>query len=209
MLSPGPSLLFAALPPVSRVPYRRSFVHGSGGGVGLPWGTVKLLAHTIKATALTGLIVLALPAVGRAGAEPATVELTMSNFHYCAGQTCSPADQGYVRQKSGPVAGTDNPAAIVDVPEGATVHWTYHDVGPGSCDFFQQCPGHNVRIEDGSADGARVGFVKARSGAGVITATINQPAGTLIRYFCSVNDHYQLGMTGILRVVPAGGGQAR
>jgi len=174
---------------------------------GLRWGTVKFLAHTMKAAVLTGLIVLALPAVGRAGADPATVELTMSNFHYCAGQSCSPADQGYVRSKNGPVAGTDNPAAVVDVPEGATVHWTYHDVGPGSCDFFQQCPGHNVRIEDGSEKGTGVGFAKARSGAGVITATINQPVGTLVRYFCSVNDHYQLGMTGLLRVVPAGGGK--
>ncbi len=169
---------------------------------------MKLIAHTIKATVLTGLLVLALPAVGRAGAEAGTVELTMSNFRFCAGPTCSPTDQGYVRTKNGPVAGTDNPTAVVDVPEGATVRWTYRDVGPGSCDFFSQCPGHNVHIEDGSADGAKRGFVKARSGAGVVTFPINQPAGTLIRYFCSVNQHYQLGMTGLLRVVPAGGGKA-
>lgn len=168
---------------------------------------MKPIALTFKASVLTGLLVLALPAVDRAGAEAGTVELTMSNFRYCAGQTCSPADQGYVRQKNGPVAGTDNPATVVDVPEGATVTWTYHDVGPGSCDFFQQCPGHNVRIEDGSEKGTGLGFTKARSGAGVITTTINQPAGTLIRYFCSVSDHYQLGMTGILRVVAAGGGK--
>jgi len=208
MLSPGPSLLFAALPPFSRVPYPRRFVHGSGPAPGLRWGTVKLIAHTIKATVLTGLLVLALPAVGRAGAEAGTVELTMSNFHYCAGPSCSPADQGYVRTKNGPVAGTDNPSAVVDVPEGATVKWTYRDVGPGSCDFFQQCPGHNVRLENGSEKGIGVGFTKARSGTGVISTTIDQPVGTLIRYFCNVNDHYQLGMTGLLRVVAPGGGKA-
>jgi plastocyanin len=169
---------------------------------------VKLIALTIKASVLTGLLVLALPAVGRAGAEGSTVELTMSNFRYCAGQTCSPADQGYVRSENGPVAGTDNPATVVEVPEGATVKWTYRDVGPGSCDSFQQCPGHNVRIEDNTAKGVGVGFTKSRSGAGVISTTISQPAGTLIRYFCSVNDHYKLGMTGLLRVVPAGGAKA-
>lgn len=130
----------------------------------------------------------------------------MSNFHYCATATCSPADQGYVRTTSGPVAGSDNPHAITDVPEGSTVRWVYRDTGPGSCDFFAQCPGHNVRFEDGTSDGARVGFAKARGGPTAITATITQPAGTLIRYFCSVNNHYQTGMTGILRVVPPAGG---
>ena len=85
------------------------------------------------------------------------------------------------------------------------MRWTYHDVGPGSCDFFQQCPGHNVRFEDGTSDGAKIGGARARSGATEITATITQPAGTLIRYFCSINNHYQEGMTGILRVVARAG----
>jgi plastocyanin len=125
----------------------------------------------------------------------------MSNFHYCAAKSCSPADQGYLRSENGPVAGADNPHGIVDVPAGATVKWVYRDVGPGSCDSFQQCPGHNVRIEDGTAEGARVGGTKARSGELAITTPITAPPGTLIRYFCSVNKHWQLGMTGILRVV--------
>ena len=128
--------------------------------------------------------------------------------HRYARRRAAPADQGYVRTKNGPVPGTDNPGAVVDVPAGATVTWTYRDAGPGSCDFFQQCPGHNVRIENGSEKGTGVGFTKSRSGAGVITTTIDQPVGTLIRYFCSVNDHYQLGMTGLLRVVAAGGSKA-
>jgi hypothetical protein len=159
----------------------------------------------MKAAVLAAVLVLAGPAVGDVqGAELGTVELSMSNFRYCAGTSCTPADQGYVRTSTGPVAGTDNPHGIVDVPEGSTVRWVYRDVGPGSCDFFEQCPGHDVRFEDGSAEGASMGTVKSRSGTSAITATIGRKPGELIRYFCSVNDHYQLGMTGILRVVAAG-----
>jgi len=146
------------------------------------------------------LIVAGLPGGGRSARADSTVELSMSNFHYCAAKTCGPADQGYARSDNGPVAGTDNPHGIVDVPAGATVRWVYRDVGPGSCDSFEQCPGHNVRIEDGTAEGTRVGGAKARSGELAIQTTITAKPGTLIRYFCSVNKHYQLGMTGILRV---------
>jgi hypothetical protein len=159
---------------------------------------------TIQATAVVTLLMFAGPPAGAAGgAGSNTVELTMSYFHYCATATCSPADQGYVRTSGGPVAGTDNPKGIVDVPEGSIVRWVYRDAGPGSCDFFQQCPGHNVRIEDGSTEGTRVGGAKARSGPEFITAAITQKPGTLIRYFCSVNNHWQEGMTGIIRVVAA------
>lgn len=157
---------------------------------------------TMKAAVLVAVLLLAGPGVGDVqGVESGTVELTMSNFRYCAATSCTPADQGYVRTSSGPVAGADNPHGIVDVPEGSTVRWVYRDVGPGSCDSFDQCPGHDVRFEDGSAEGASMGWVKSRSGSPAITATIGRKSGELIRYFCSVNDHYQLGMTGILRVV--------
>jgi plastocyanin len=159
----------------------------------------------IKAAVLAAVLVLGGPALGGVqAAESDTVELSMSNFRYCAGVSCTPADQGYMRTASGPVPGTDNPHGIVDVPEGGTVRWVYRDVGPGSCDFFDQCPGHNVVFEDGSAKGARMGFVKSRSGGAAITATIGGKPGELVRYFCSVNNHYQLGMTGILRVKAAG-----
>jgi plastocyanin len=151
------------------------------------------------------LVMIAAPVGDARAAAPGTVELTMSNFRYCATATCSPADQGYVRSSSGPVAGADNPTGIVDVPAGGTVVWTYRDAGPGSCDFIQQCPGHNVRFEDGTTEGTRVGAARARSGPTTISVTITQQPGTLIRYFCSINNHYQTGMTGILRVVaPAG-----
>lgn len=147
------------------------------------------------------LVVLGMPAVGYAeGDASGTVELSMSNFRYCAAHSCTPADQGYVRTKGGPVPGSDNPAAIVEVPEGATVRWVYRDVGPGSCDSFEQCPGHNVRLDDGSGNGPSLGFTRSRRGEAAIVTTIHQPPGTLIRYYCSVNDHYQLGMTGLLRV---------
>src|ERR1041385_9382307 len=126
----------------------------------------------VKAAAvLAAMFVVAGPAGSVQGAEAKTVELSMSNFRYCAATTCTPADAGYLRNKSGPVAGADNPHAIVDVPEGATVRWVYRDVGPGSCDSFEQCPGHNVRIEDGTAEGTRVGGAKARSGELAIQTT--------------------------------------
>jgi plastocyanin len=156
----------------------------------------------MKAAVLAAVLVVGGPAVGSVqGAESGAVELTMSNFRYCAATTCTLADQGYVRTENGPVPAADNPHGIVDVPEGSTVRWVYRDVGPGSCDSFEQCPGHNVRFEDGTAKGAGIGSAKARSGTVTITTTINQKSGELIRYFCSINDHYRLGMTGILRVV--------
>ena len=164
---------------------------------------MKLIAASLRTAAIAGLALVGFPATGAGAATPGTVDLTMSNLRYCAGTTCSPFDQGYLRTSGGPVAGADNPHGIIDVPEGSTVRWVYRDVGPGSCDFFQQCPGHNVRLEDGSADGGKVGFVKSRGGEAAITMTVTQPAGTLVHYFCSVNDHWQLGMTGILRIVPA------
>ena len=157
---------------------------------------------TVRASVLAGLLlVLGTPAVSSALPQSsATVELTMSNFRYCAAASCTPADQGYVRTENGPVPATDNPAAVVNVPEGATVRWVYRDAGPGSCDSFDDCAGHNVRLDDGAAEGRGLGFARSRSGETAIVTTIHQPAGTLIRYYCSVNDHYQLGMTGLLRV---------
>jgi plastocyanin len=160
------------------------------------------VSATMKAAVVAAVLAIAGPPVGTArAAAPDTVELTMSNFRFCAATTCTPADVGYLRTNAGPVSGTDNPLTIVDVPKGATVKWVYRDVGPGSCDSFQQCPGHNVRFEDGTAEGVSVGAARSRSGEGSFTATVDQSSGGLIRYFCSINDHYQLGMTGLLRVV--------
>lgn len=157
----------------------------------------------MKAALAALLVMVALPVgVPGAGAADGAVELTMSNFRYCRTATCAPTDVGYLRLSSGPVAGTDNPASIVDVPAGGTVRWVYRDTGPGSCDFFgARCPGHNVQFENGTPGGLSEGTARSNKGPTVITARISDEPGTLIRYFCTINGHYQMGMTGILRVV--------
>jgi hypothetical protein len=144
------------------------------------------------------LFVLA-PTAPASAADSATVSLDMSNFRFCRHAPCLPSDQGYVRNPlGGPVPGTDNPTAIVDVPAGATVVWTYRD---SVCDAFEMCPGHMVMVEDGSAMGRKVGFAAARKGGTTVTYRVTQAPGTLIHYFCNVNNHDQFGQTAILRVV--------
>ncbi|GAA0611006.1 hypothetical protein GCM10009547_11300 [Sporichthya brevicatena] len=66
---------------------------------------------------------------------------------------------------------------------------------------FERCPGHEVMIEDGTAEGRHVGIVKARSAKKTITYRVTEAPGTLIRYFCHINNHDTLGQTAILRVV--------
>lgn len=163
---------------------------------------VKMRGVLLKATVIASLLVVFGPVGEPSAATEDTVELTISNFRYCKTPSCSPDDQGYVRLSSGPVAGADHPSAIIDVPEGSTVTWVYRDIGPGSCDFLgDECPGHDIRFEDGSPQGLKMGYAAARSGPTTVTVKISQPAGTLVRYFCSVDNHYQTGQTGILRVV--------
>jgi hypothetical protein len=163
---------------------------------------MRMRSVLLKATVIASLLVVFGPAGEPGAATGDTVELTISNFRYCKTPPCSPGDQGYVRLSGGPVAGADNPSAIVDVPAGSTVTWVYRDTGPGSCDFMgDQCRGHDIRFEDGTPQGLKMGFAAARSGLTTVAVKIWQPAGTLVRYFCSVDNHYQTGQTGILRVV--------
>ena len=137
-------------------------------------------------------------ALGAAPAQAAPkLELSLSNFRYCEADTCTPLDAGYVRDGDGPVEGLDNPLAVVEVKRGTVVHWIYRD---GFCDIVG-CPGHNVVFENGTPNGARKGYIAAGQTGRAIKVKITQKAGTTIRYFCSVNNHYQEGMTGILRVV--------
>lgn len=148
----------------------------------------------VGAAALSFLV----PAAPASAAE-SIVNLDISNFRYCAAAPCLPTAQGYVRNPTGgPVPGTDNPAAIIDVPAGSTVVWTYRDT---TCDAFEMCPGHDVMIEDGTAEGRHIGMAKARSGETTITYKVTEAPGTLIRYFCNINGHDQFGQTAILRVV--------
>jgi hypothetical protein len=130
--------------------------------------------------------------------KPPTVKLTISNFRYCAADTCTPLDIGYLRPDTAPLAGTDNPLAAVDVKRGSYVSWTYRDA---QCDGADGCAGHNVLFENGKPTGKRIGFVPARKGQRSIKTRITQKSGTTIRYYCSVNNHYQTGMTGILNVI--------
>ncbi len=140
-----------------------------------------------------GLAGLAGPQIG---AAPKALELSMSNFRFCEGASCTPLDVGYLRTEMGPL-GPDNPQAAIDVKRGTIVTWVYRD---STCDMFG-CPGHNVVFENGSVQGVRKGFTPSGQGEKKISVKITQKAGTSIRYFCSVNNHYQEGMTGILNVV--------
>jgi plastocyanin len=94
-------------------------------------------------------------------------------------------------------SGLDNPAGAIDVKRGTTVRWVYRD---SFCDMIG-CPGHNVVFENGTVQGTRKGFIAAGKMGQAINVKITQKVGTTIRYFCSVNNHYQEGMTGILNVV--------
>lgn len=124
------------------------------------------------------------------------LELSISNFRFCAAETCTPLDIGYLRTDMG-AAGPDLPLGTVSVKRGTTVVWVYRDA---FCDAIG-CSGHNVVFEDGSVQGKRKGFTPSGQGEKKISVKITQKAGTTIRYFCSVNNHYQEGMTGVLSVV--------
>jgi plastocyanin len=130
-------------------------------------------------------------------AKTPTLKLTMSNFRFCAAESCTPLDVGYVRTDMGPADGLDNPEAPIDVKQGTIVSWVYRD---GTCDRFG-CPGHNVVFENGTVQGVRKGFVASGQQGKAINVRIRDKVGTTLRYFCSVNNHYQEGMTGILQVV--------
>ena len=150
------------------------------------------------ATALLVLAPMAPASAAQTAAEGETVNLVMSNFRYCKAAPCTPADQGYLHSpQGGAIPGTD--MAVVDVPAGSTVVWTYAD---SFCDAIPMCPGHMVMLEDGTPGGKTVGtMAKARTGAPTITWKVTGAPGTLIHYFCNVNDHWMYGMTGTLRVV--------
>lgn len=130
-------------------------------------------------------------------ATPKRVMISISNFRYCEGESCTPLDVGYLRTDMGPVTGADNPMAAIEVKRGVVVSWVYRD---STCDSFG-CPGHNVVFENGTLQGSRKGFIASGKTGKSINVKITQKPGTTIRYFCSVNNHYQEGMTGILNVV--------
>jgi hypothetical protein len=61
-----------------------------------------------------------------------------------------------------------------------------------------------VRLENGTAEGsAPLGTLPARSGPLSFEWYVprNAQPGSLIRYFCSIKNHYALGLTGVFEVV--------
>ena len=148
-------------------------------------------------TVMTCAVLLAVGVgVPAEAAKAPRLNLTISNFRFCEGETCTPLDIGYLRDSGGPV-GVDNPQAVIEVKRGTNVYWIYRD---GFCDMLG-CPGHNVVFENGTPSGSRKGFVATGGTGKAIKVTIKDKVGTTIRYFCSVNNHYETGMTGILQVV--------
>jgi hypothetical protein len=154
------------------------------------------MRRLLVGSAVIALMAVVTPGAAEAAPRPPKVQLSIDNFRFCASAPCTPLDQGYVRTDSGPVAGTDNPNGTISVKRGSIVVWTYRD---STCDSISGCTGHNIWFENGKT-GVKQGAVPARKGLRTITVKITQKPGTTIRYFCTVNGHYMIGMTGVLHV---------
>ena len=134
------------------------------------------------------------------------VNLVINSFRYCKKAPCSLTDTAYLRS---PAGGSlyDNTAAAITVKAGSIVRWTYKDNGTPGCDAFNfgpvNCPGHEVRIENGTMNGGKqIGFAAARSSKPQ-TISLFIPlnyAGRTIHYFCNINNHWAFGLTGILKI---------
>jgi len=150
-------------------------------------------------------LALIIPLGAAVPGHAATVNLTVSNFRYCTGNSCLPINFVYVRNPTGNGLLNQNALAVTlifrkVVHPGDTVVWTYRD---SLCDAIAGCPGHAVCFENGTALGACGNrMMNARSGPLTVSYTVPRgtPKGTLMRYFCNVNAHYAFGMTGALLV---------
>ena len=138
--------------------------------------------------------------------SPPVVNLVINGFRFCRAAPCSPTDSGYVRS---PAGGSlfDNTSAFITIKAGSIVRWTYKDTGTPGCDEINYgpvtCPGHEVRIDNGTPGGGRqIGFAAARSTKPQVISwyiPLNY-AGQTIHYFCNVNFHWAFGLTGVLRI---------
>jgi hypothetical protein len=126
-----------------------------------------------------------------------TTVVSAENFRFCS-RACRADSMAYVRTPAGPVPGTDNPRAVVYMQAGAPLTWAYRDRG---CDLLR-CTGHDIRIEDGTAGGRRVGELTAETGHDTVDWRIPADAESesIIRYFCA--RHASIGMTGAFQVLP-------
>jgi hypothetical protein len=129
--------------------------------------------------------------------EAETTVVSVENFRFCSG-VCRADSVAYVRTPAGPVPGSDNPRAVVYMQQGAEFTWTYRD---RACDLLR-CTGHDLRLEDRTADGRPIGLVTAETGHDTLSWTIPQDAEpeSIIRYFCA--RHGNVGMTGAFQVLP-------
>lgn len=151
------------------------------------------------------VLALAVPLGGVMPSNAATVNVTISNFRFCQGDQCLPIDFVYVRNPTGNGLIHQNALAATlvfrdQVKPGDTVVWTYKD---DLCDMLDGCTGHAVCFENGTAEGdCGDRFTPARSGPVSVSYTVpaTTKRGTLIRYFCNINEHYVFGMTGALWV---------
>ncbi|HVE62991.1 MAG TPA: hypothetical protein VNB94_04235 [Mycobacteriales bacterium] len=141
------------------------------------------------------------------------VKITMSYFRYCVEEVCTLDQFAYVRLDQ-PVptfpAATDNPRGVIKARPGDRIVWTYDDPlcdfndGPGGGPSPILCPGHNVLFEDGRVKSPLMRARAARPETFAWRVPRTVKPGTTIRYYCAPapdNKHYQIGMTGILRIV--------
>ena len=179
-------------------------------------GLVSSRGRTVRRLILsTALAVISFSSFSPARAAE-DVNITMSYFRYCLGEVCTPDQFAYVRlappAPRGPTLppAADNPRGAIEARPGDRIVWTYNDP---LCDFNDgagggpspiDCPGHNVLFEDGSVTSP---LMLARTDPPE-TFSWKVPRttapGTVIRYYCEPlpgNAHYQIGMTGILRIV--------
>lgn len=131
--------------------------------------------------------------------QPETTVVSVENFRFCS-RACRADSAAYMRTPAGPVPGRDNPRAVVYMQPGAQFTWTYRD---RSCELLR-CPGHDIRLEDATGNGRRIGLVTADTDHERLTWTIPADAEpeSIIRYFCA--RHAGLGMTGAFQVLPIG-----
>jgi len=165
----------------------------------------------VRGMALVLAAVVPLALIAPAGAStrhrrPPVVNLVINSFRFCKAAPCSITDTAYLRS---PLGGSlyDNTSAFITIKAGSIVRWTYKDTGTPGCDEFNfgpvNCPGHEVRLENGTPGGGKqIGFAAARSSK---PQTISwyiplNYAGQTIHYFCNINDHWAFGLTGVLKI---------
>lgn len=152
---------------------------------------------------ITATLAVAAVTASFAPARAAGVRILVSNYRFCIERPipCDPLDVGYAPDADGqPLAEQYSPITTATVKPGDTVTFVYADQACDTAAFLlgdQGCKGHDVRIVGGALL-QRLHALKTET----LTFTVPQTAtpGTVIPYFCPVDDHYRGGMTGALRV---------